>query len=68
MKIGETIEHNGIKAVLVKGIECNECCFNSLGYDKCPRVNWSSSPSCVTVEKGIFKQLKKEEQNDTRIQ
>lgn len=60
MKIGETIEHNGIKAVLVEGEFCKMKCPFYFNYcnDMIKHCMGETSPD---DDKGIFKQVKTEE-------
>jgi len=61
MKLGETITHNGITAVLVEGTDCKDCCFNDLNcgidrlYLKCLARNiWDD-------DYGIFKKVEEKQ-------
>lgn len=58
MKIGDEIEHNGIRAVLAEGMYCQHCCFVKM--DDCPKIADTEILECCFA-KGIFK-LNTEEQ------
>lgn len=66
MKLGETLTHNGIEAVLVEGTECTQCYFNYVEAN-CPEEGLLKLCLADTLndDDGIFKQVEPKEKEET---